>query len=184
MRMWNNGPDQTDEQLQGRVNWRATDKISFEVNAGFEDIQFLASGISDSLSPTFGAAIQYQPFKQTQISLNASRTVTASSYSTSDAVTETTGIGCNLNQRLLEKLSLNLGVGYTETKYSDSISASVGTLSENREDDYSYFSASLSRPFLKRGTLSATYQYSDNSSTAPGFSYSSNQIGIQIGYSY
>src|ERR1700722_20045129 len=54
----NTGPDQTDKQLQGRVNWRTTDKISFEVNAGFEDIQFLASGMSDLLNPTFGAAIQ------------------------------------------------------------------------------------------------------------------------------
>src|ERR1700722_3122015 len=164
----NTGPDQTDEQLQGRVNWRTTDKISFEVNAGFEDIQFLASGMSDLLNPTFGAAIQYQPFKDTQISLNASETTSANSLSfqgfvintnhisvveiTQGGATENTSISCNLNQHLLEKLSLNLGVGYTKTKYTDSISASVGSISQNRVDDYSFFSASLSRPFLKRGT--------------------------------
>jgi len=188
----NIGPDQTYEQLQARVNWRATDKISFGVNAGFEDVQFLTAGAGDLLNPTFGASIQYQPFKDTQISLNASETTSANtfSYQGSDAgvtqggATENTSVSCNLNQRLLEKMSLNLGVGYSEIKYTDSTSGSGGTLSGNRVDDDSYFNASLSRPFFKRGTLSVTYQYSNNSSTAPGFSYSSSQIGFEIGYSY
>src|SRR3984957_10782977 len=48
----NTGPDQIYEQLQGRVNWRATDKISFQVNAGVQDVQFLASGFNDLIDPT------------------------------------------------------------------------------------------------------------------------------------
>jgi hypothetical protein len=188
----NIGPDQTYEQLQARVNWRATDKISFQLNGGLEDVQFLASGDGDLLNPTFGAAIQYQPFKDTQVSLNASETTSANSFSyqgsgagiSQGGATDATSVSCNLNQRLLEKLSLSLGVGYTETKYTDSINASGGAFSGNRTDDYSYFSASLSRPFLKRGTVSVNYQYSDNSSSEPGFSYSSSQIGFEIGYSY
>jgi hypothetical protein len=188
----NIAPDQTYEQLQGRVNWRATDKVSFQVNAGFQDVQFYTPGAGDLLNPTFGASIQYQPFKQTQISANASQTTSANTFSfqgsdagfTQGGATESTSVSCNLNQRLLEKLYLNLGVGYTTTKYTDSISGFGGALSGNRVDDYSYFSANLSRSFLKRGTMSVTYQYSDNSSSLPGFSFSSSQIGFEIGYTY
>jgi hypothetical protein len=42
----------------------------------------------------------------------------------------------------------------------------------------------LSRPILKRGTISVSYSYSENRSSATGFTYSSNQIGVSIGYSY
>lgn len=180
----NIGPNQVFEQLQGRVNWRATDKISFSINAGFEDRQFLTSGAGNLLNPLFGASIQYQPFEQTQISLSASRVVSTSSLFVLASVTETTGINLNLNQRLFGKYYLDLGAGYSTIKYTESISIGSSTFSGNRVDDNYSFSARLSRAFLKRGTAAVTYQYSDNSSTLPGFSYSSSQIGFEIGYSY
>ncbi len=176
----NTGPDQTFEQLQGRVNWRATDKISFQVNGGFEERESFATGVGDLFNPLFGAAIQYQPFEQTQVSLGASRTVSASSLYTLNEVVENTSVNCNLNQRLLEKFYLNLGAGYSEEKYTVSIS----TLSGGRTDDYYYLNARLSYPLLKRGTMAVTYQYNSNASSVQGFSYSSNQIGFEVGYSY
>jgi len=172
------GPDQTYEQAAGRINWRATDKISFQINAGFEDRQFLTRGASALFSPTFGATIQYQPFEVTQISLNASRSVTPSLYQ--DQVTENTSVNCNLNQRLFGKLYLGLNAGYNMTKYV----ATASAVSVNRDDDYYNFSARLGRSFLKRGTLAFVYQYSRNSSTEPGFTYSSSQFGFEIGYRY
>jgi hypothetical protein len=180
----NIGPNQTFEQLQGRVNWRATDKISFSINAGFEDRQFLSSGSGNLLNPLFGASIQYQPFEQTQISLSASRVVSASSLFALASVTVTTGVNLDLNQRLFGKYYLDLGAGYSTVKYTDSISTGSSTFSGDRVDDDYTFNARLSRSFLKRGTVAVTYQYSDNSSTLPGFSYSSSQIGFEIGYSY
>ncbi len=62
------------EQLQARVNWQ-TDKLSFPVSAGGEYQQFSTQGESPALTPIFNAAIQYQPFKDTQISLSAGQTV-------------------------------------------------------------------------------------------------------------
>ena len=188
------GSDQTYEQLLARVNWRATDKISFQVNGGIEDRQFLnltgsAIGIvgtnlvhitpaSDLVSPVFGAAVQYAPFKHTQISLNASRSVAPSLFQ--NEVTETTSFGGNLNQRLLKKFQLNLGGGYNIAQYT----SSLGGFTADRRDNYYYFNARLSHPFLKRGTCAVFYQYSDNQSTAPGFSYKGSQIGFEISYGY
>jgi hypothetical protein len=172
------GPDQTYEQTSGRINWRATDKISFQINAGVEDRQFLSSGAGALLSPTFGASIQYQPFEVTQISLNANRAVTPSYFQ--GQVSENTSVSCDLNQRLLEKFYLDLNAAYNDTEYV----ASESAVSANSDNDYYTLNARLSHPFLKRGTLAIFYQYSGNSSTEPGFTYSGSQVGIEIGYKY
>ncbi len=167
--------------LQARVNWRATEKISFQVSAGLEDEQFLASGYSDSLNPIFSASIQYQPFKVTQISLAASRTVGTSDYYIIAQSTEATTVSLSLNQRVLVKYHLNLGAGYTQTDYSVALSGFGGS---NRTDDTYSFNASFGRDFLKRGNWAITYQYLDNSSSTAGYGQRSNQIGFQIGYRY
>ncbi len=70
-----NSPDSVNEQYQARVNWRATDKISFQLSGGLEDQQYLSGGAGDLLTPIFGATVQYQPFDQTRITLSASRSV-------------------------------------------------------------------------------------------------------------
>ena len=171
------GPDQTYEQLQGRVNWRATDKISIQANAGFEEMQFQTGGAGDLFNPVFGAAIQYQPFEQTRISLNASRTVVPSSFQ--DQVQENTSVSASLNQRLLQKFYLDLGVGYNSIDY-----AGTAGLGGTRTDNYYFLNARLSHPFLKRGTLAIFFQHTENSSSQPGFGYASNQVGLEVGYSY
>jgi hypothetical protein len=176
-----NNPDSVNEMLQARVNWRATGKISFQISAGLEDQQYLASGYSDSLNPIFSASIQYQPFKVTQISLAASRTVGSSDYYIIAQSTEATTVSLSLNQRVLVKYNLNLGAGYTQTDYSVALAGFGGS---NRTDDTYSFNASFGRNFLKRGNWAITYQYLDNSSGTAGFGQRSNQIGFQIGYRY
>ena len=175
-----NNPDSLDEQLQARANWRATDKISFQVSAGLEDQQFLASGYDDSLNPIFSATIQYQPFQYTQISLAASRTVGASDYYVTAQSSETTAVSLSLSQRLLGKYNLNLGVAYTQTEFT----TSYGSIGTSRTDDGYSFNASIGRNFLKRGNWAITYQYNDNESSVSGFGQQNHQIGFQIGYSY
>jgi hypothetical protein len=171
------GPDQTYEQLQGRINWRATDKISIQANAGFEEMQFQTGSAGDLFNPVFGAAIQYQPFEQTRISLNASRAVAPSYFQ--DQVQETTSVSADLNQRLLQKFYFDLNVGYSSVDY-----AGTTGLGGIRTDNYYFLNARLSHQFLKRGTLAIFYQHTENSSSQPGFGYSSNQVGLEVGYSY
>jgi hypothetical protein len=172
--------DQTYEQLQARINWRATQKISFQVNGGLEDRQFSTAGSDDSLNPIFGASIQYQPFKRTQISLSASRTVSSSDYYLAAQQSETTTVGVNMDQRLLKKFNLGLGVGYAKTDFNTASGAAGG----NRGDETVSFNARLSHPFLKRGNWSLFYQFSDNRSSQPGFGFQSNQTGFEISYRY
>jgi hypothetical protein len=171
-------PDMTFEQFQGRVNWRATDKISFQLHGGVEIRQFLSGGANNLVNPVFDATIQYQPFEQTRISISGQRTVAASFLQ--DQVTENTGVAAGLNQRLLGKLSLDLNGGYQMVKYI----SSVNTSGSNREDKFYSFGARLSRAFLKRGTIAVLYQISKDDSSQAGYSFTSHQVGFQIGFSY
>ena len=180
-----NSPDSIYEQYQGRINWRATDKISFQLSGGLQDQQYLSGGAGNLLTPIFGGTIQYQPFEQTQLSVNFNRTVSNSSYQSQ--VDIVTGVTATLNQRLLGRLNLNLSGGYTTTEYR----ASEVGLSTSRNDDVFSFSARLSCPFLKRATVSVFYAYNDNNSTQSGFAtvgtgygYTSSQGGLEIGYRY
>ena len=173
------GSDMLYEQLQCRVNWRATDKISFQINAGGEDRQFLG-GAGDLLNPVFGATIQYQPFEVTKISISADRAVSASYFTNS--TTENIDFTGDLNQRLLGKLYLDLQGGYHTAKYV--ASASAASPVNNREDDYYTFGVQLSYAFAQRGTIAAFYQASSDSSTLAGYSYSSSQVGCQISYQF
>jgi hypothetical protein len=171
-------PDSLNEQYQARVNWRATDKISFQLSGGLEDQQYLSGGAGALVTPIFGATIQYQPFEQTRLSLSANRSVSPSYFQSQN--TETTSFTAGLNQRLLRKFNLGLSGGYTKTDYiATSSTAVVG-----RTDDTYSFSASLSHSLTKRGTISASYSYSENSSNVTGSAYSSNQIGVQVGYQF
>jgi hypothetical protein len=171
-------PDMTFEQLQGRVNWRATEKVSFQIHGGVEDRQILSGGNGDLINPVFDAMIQYRPFEQTKISLTGQRAVSASYLQ--NQFTETTGVSAGLNQRLLGKLFLDLSGGYQTIKYVSSVSTPGAT----REDDFYSLSARLSHAFLKRGTFAVVYQLSKDDSSLPGYSFTSHQVGFQIGYRY
>jgi len=172
-------PDMAFEQYQGRVNWRATDKISFQLHGGVEDRQFLSGGASDLINPVFDATIQYQPFEQTKITLTGQRVVSAS-YLSQDQVTEATGVSVGLNQRLLGSLYLDLSGGYQAVKYIASASAP----GPGRQDNFYSLNARLSRTFLKRGTIAVLYQLGKDDSSLPGYSFTSHQVGFQIGFRY
>ena len=172
--------DQSFEQLQARINWRATDKISFQVSGGLDDRQFMTAGSGDSLNPIFSASVQYQPFKQTQISLSANRIVSSSDYYVVAQETTATGVSLNLDQRFLKKFHLGVSVGYATTDYS----TPSGQAAAGRNDDTLSFSARLSHPFFKRGTWSVFYQYNDNLSTQNGYGFESNQVGFEVSYAY
>jgi hypothetical protein len=173
------GTDMMDEQIQGQISYQLARKIRLSLNAGYQFNQFINSAQPGLATPIFGVSMTYQPFDVTTISLSANRTISASSYFINQ-VTETTGFTAGISQRLLRKLYLGLSGGYANTSYQ----ASVPGFSVSREDNSSYFSVNLTTTFLKRGTASLSYSRNENSSSAGGFGFLSNQIGFQLGYSY
>ena len=179
-----NSPDSVNEQYQARMNWRATDKISFQLSGGLQTQQYLSGGASDLVTPIFSGTIQYQPFDQTRLTVTGSRTVSPASFQ--NQTTEGTSIVGALNQRLLGMLYLDLSGGYSTSKY---LASATGIVTSRNDDVYS-FNARLSCPVLKRGSVSAFYAYSENTSnqsgftSGSGFGYSSSQVGFEISYRY
>jgi len=170
------GSDLTYEQLQGRVSWRVTKKLSLTLSGGGDVRQFLDYDTPSLINPIYSASLNYAPFEVTSLSITASRAVSASYYS--NQVTDDTNLSLNLHQRLLRRVGLDLGGGFRWANYI----GPAGQLATNREDQYSFFSARLSTGFLKRGSVGAFYYYSDNASDQSGYAYSSNQVGLEVSY--
>jgi hypothetical protein len=173
------GPDSVYEQAEARTNWRATQKLSFQVNGGVEETEFLGGqGAGDLFSPIYGATIQYQPFAETQISVYVNRVVSPTIFV--GEYSEDTSIGCSFGQRLLGQIFLNLSGSYNNQQYV----ASSDDIAAARTDKFYALSVRLSHSFLQRGQASIFYQYGSDNSTALGYSFSSNQYGVELNYSF
>ncbi len=173
-----NSSDMAYEQLQGRVNMRVAEKLNLSINGGGEVRQILDSGGDPLINPIYGASIQYRPFQYTTLSLSGNRSVSASLLQ--GQVTEGTDISLAVNQRLLGLLYLTVSGGFRNSRYVFSNS----TLALSREDDTTTFAARLSYGFIERGTVAAFYNYSDNTSSAGGFGFSSSQVGLEVAYRF
>jgi hypothetical protein len=114
----------------------------------------------------------------TSFSLSASRAVAASYFA--NEVTVSTGWNAAVQQRLLGKLQLSVGVGQQKVSYV-SVTNSV---SADRSDRYDTFNVSLGTSFLSRGRISTFYNISRNSSNAAGYGFSSHQIGLELSYRF
>jgi hypothetical protein len=172
------GTDMTSEQILMRVRGQTLDKLGYSVAGGVEFRQFLDSDADTKISPTVDASVSYQLFEPTTVSAFFSHDVGTSYYS--NQFTENTSFGAAVRQRFLGKLFLNLSGGYTFQKYSSTLVSDF----ELREDDRAYFQAGLNTRFLRRGSASVFYRWSENNSDNDDFAYDSNQIGLQLAYAW
>lgn len=168
------GTDMTSERLLGRIRGEAGTKFRYSLVGGVEWRQFLDSDAPTKLAPTVEGTLDYQLFQTTTLSLAAAHTTGASYFS--DQFTETTNLGGGIRQRLLGKLYLSLGGGYQIQDYASTLMADT----PQRGDGGAYFQSNLSGVLLKRVNASLFYRFSENSSDLPGYSYDSNQVGLQL----
>jgi hypothetical protein len=171
-------PDMVFEQFQGRIGWRATDKISLQSSIGVQFSQFTTGGESPLVNLIFGDTIQYQPFEHTKLSLGANQVVVPAYYQ--NQISVVTSVNGDLQQRLFGKFYLDVSAGYNWNNY---IAAASGVTANSSADYYSV-TVQLSTTFLKRGTVAVFYNYSDNITDQAGLAYTSNQVGFNIGYRY
>lgn len=172
------GSDMTYEQLQGRISWTVVEKLKFVLSGGMDDRQFLGSGLANALNPIFNGKLEYRISDTTLFDLSASRSVSPSFYA--NQLSESTSVGANLNQRLLKKLHLSLGGGYRSSTYT----TTSATVVVDRRDNGPYFLTQLQLQLFLRATFSIFYYWNDNNSTLPGYTYSSSQAGLELGYRF
>jgi hypothetical protein len=171
-------PDAIYVRPNAGIDCHPTDKISLEASAGVEKRRFRSSNQSDLNSPVFNASVGYQPVATTKLTLAANREVDPSPFA--GQITKTTTFSADLNQRLLQNFYLDTSVNHEAVDFVSSVNQ---TSVERHDKNYS-INVKLSTTFLARGTIAIFYQYSNNSSTAAGFAFTSHQGGLEIGYRY
>lgn len=172
------GSDMMFEQALAQVSWRVQRRLTLSISGGGEFRQYLDSEASPSVNPILNANASYALFEHTQLNLGASHT-TSPSYFESQT-TETTQISAGIRQRVLGILEFTLDGGYRSYSYA-STEASGAVL---REDDGFFFTARVSRPIFKKGTVALMYSHSENSSSTGGYDYSSEQVALELGYKF
>jgi hypothetical protein len=172
------GPNMPYEQLWGRVKWAPGQKLFVSLSGGVEDRQFIDSDASDLVNPLLNLSAQYRLFEPTTLSVGAARTVASSTFP--GQINENFSVTGQLKQRLLGKLYLDLIGGYFKTDYKSTVEG----IAAPRADHGTFFTARLSLLVIKRGMLAVLYQMSENSSTQGAFSYTSNQVGFELGYKF
>jgi hypothetical protein len=178
--------------VQGTLSWRPVEKLSLTGGGGAEVTQMMGAQLVD---PTYFASINYQPFKQTSMSLVASRSVSPALYQ--DVVTVSTSIGATFRQRFLEHYSFEVSGGYVTTPFvgfatpaeftnngQNGAPLLTGSVEQNRADYSRSARVSLSSTFRKHGTVSIFYSYNDITSSLSTFAMTSNQVGFEIGWGY
>lgn len=173
-----NGLQSADEQYQGRFTWRPGKKVTVAIVGGVEDRQFLNSDAPDNLTPIFTTTASYEITGHTSLSLQASRSVNASLFE--QQITESTQLGIGLQQRLLGLMQLSMGFSYSSSDFK----TARNQLAVVRTDDTESCVIGLSLPFFKRGNVGAFYSYNVNSSSQPGFGYSSSEVGATLSWAY
>jgi len=198
----------TSSRYQARVQWRMTDLVTLSAQGGREHREFHKHGVPAQDSPAVSASLQYRPFDHTLLNFSASQMTTPSYFANS--VIENKGWNAELQQRLLGKLNFTAGYSrmkahyfgshtdlvpsYTIENVLDGSGNVIGTIThvtytpttvlDLRDDTTRSYHFRLSTPLLKRGTVALLYERNHNTSSIAGYSFTSTQVGCEIGYRF
>jgi hypothetical protein len=172
------GSDMSYTRPAVQLNWKATDKATFNLQAGFENRKFRTGGAADLNTPTFGASIQYQPFTTTTVSFTANRGVAVAYFN--NEVTKNTSWALTLQQRLLQHYYLNASYSGQKSTY---VSTDPNVVAGRDDRNYS-FNIRLSTAFFQRATIAILYQNTHNTSNSVGYGFTSSQMGLELGYRF
>jgi hypothetical protein len=172
------GADMTHTQPQGRLSWRATDKIAVSLTAGIEQRTFKGGRGSTLENPVYQATLQYAPLRTTKLIASGNRSFSASYFA--NWATRSLVWSGGIEQRLLKRFYLNAAYGEHETSYVlTSLAAYL-----NRTDKTKTVTARLTTAFIQRGSISLIYQNGRNTSTTPGYSFDNDQVGVETTYRF
>ncbi|MDQ6623816.1 MAG: outer membrane beta-barrel protein [Verrucomicrobiota bacterium] len=176
-------PDQTFEQVNLRLNYQATGKVSLDGSVGVEFRQFqdTANNQSDGtyVSPVYELGATYQPFDGTTVSLHGSRrTQNSAVFAGQDY--STTDINLSVRQRFLQRIYLGISAGY---QHSDYFSTSQ-LVSATRTDNYFYLQPTLDFTLTRFWTMGAYYLHREDDSSANAFRFDDNQYGLRTSFTF
>ncbi|MCH6255345.1 hypothetical protein MLD52_02210 [Puniceicoccaceae bacterium K14] len=172
------GIDSSYQTAQVQANFQLTQKISLSASAGVETRQIKIEGSDTLTNPVFDAAINYDPFEQTQLRFSAGKTVNYSIFR--DDIAERVSWTFDFSQRFLGRYFFDFSTSQRESDFIDSTNGN----SVAESDTYKSFSYRLSTNFLNKGKIGVFYHSSDNESTIGSFEQNSYQTGVDVSYDF
>lgn len=167
------GAEQYYEQGLVRAEYSITQKLAATANGGVEYRQ--VRGGKDSTDPVFGLGLRFQPFDQTYLSLDASRSTENSASINGDNITASE-VSATVRQRFLRRYYAQCDASFVNAEYKD-----TGVLSSfSRTDNVVSISPSLRMDVTKAVDLKGGYSFRSNDSTVSHYSFSENQFYIQL----
>lgn len=171
-------PDQTFEQVNVRLTYQLTGKISLNASAGVEFRQF-EDNDNDHVSPVYEIGATYQPFDGTTLSLRGSRrTMNSAVFAEQDYAA--TSIVFGARQRLFQRIFLGLTLGYENSEYF----STVDFVGADRSDNYYFVQPAIDVMVTRWMTVGAYYLHRENDSSVSGFSFRDNQVGIRASFTF
>jgi hypothetical protein len=171
-------PSQYFEQVNLRVSYHPSEKLSFAATGGFE-FRESDTGSQGTHTPVFDLSASYQPFDGTRISVQGSRHTENSAVIAGGDYTSTT-IGLSLQQRFFQRFFISLQGGFQNAEYFTLLNG----VDANRSDDYYYFQAGLDTSITRFWNIGVYYLHREDSSSLASNSFSDNQIGFRTSLTF
>lgn len=172
------GSDMTYLRPLASLSWQPGRKTSIELLGGVDRWRFVSGNRSSFGGVYYRAAVRYNPFDATVISLSGERSLSAAPFR--DQATQLNSWELRVNQRVLTHLQFEVRASHRETTYVGAPESAEG----GREDEQRSYDGRLSTTFLGRGSVAAIYRWSRIDSNVPGYGFTSSQVGFEIGYEY
>ena len=166
------------QQGQLRLGYTVTNKIKAASSVGLE-YRERGSEASDSVTPVFVATVNYTPFVDTVVDLEAHRRTEASNALGGEDYVDT-GFQLGVRQGFLKRFYLRLDVGYQNADYKNVTAAD----SIPRTDNYYSVRSTAGYDFVRWFQVLAFYERRQDESTRGGFSFVSNRVGMAINLNY
>jgi hypothetical protein len=166
-------PNQTFEQVNARLNYQATAKLSLYASAGAEFRQFDGSR-STYTTPVFEVGVTHHPFEGMTINLAAGRRIYNSGFLAAQDFADTYVVG-RFQQRLFRRFYLGFAGGYENSNYF----AAADNVSAPRDDNYWFVEPSLDALITRWLSAGVYYLHRDDSSNIDTFSFDDNQVGVR-----
>ena len=171
-------PDQTYQQLNGRVTYQATGKVTFNASGGIEFRQFDSEGDGSYVSPVYDLGATYAPFDGTSISLNGTRRIENSAVAAGQDYAKT-NINLSLRQRFFQRIYLGIAFGFENSTYF----STVHGVDARREDNYYFVQPGIDVTINGYWTAGAYYLRRENDSNT-SFGFEDNQFGIRTSVAF
>ncbi len=162
--------DQDFQRATARLIWAPREKISFDLEAGFEHRDY---GVGSDTFPVFDGKVVWTPREGTELFVIGYLREESSAIFPGENI-EIAGAGAGIAQRFGEGWTARLEAGYESAKYKRVSAVGAG----GRDDGIFYIRPSVEYQVNDRFRMGAFYRYESNDSNQAGFGYDVNRFGV------